>query len=349
LVSGTSMATLVGLAVARNAQAEGDVRTDGIAGTAQPLVTYASSEVHDSIPKVLELLGLGNKSLHRIPVNRDFSIDLSALKHAIADDRRQGRQPFCVIGCAGTVNTGALDDLEGLSAICRSEGLWLHIDGAFGSLCALNASLRQKVKGIELSDSISFDFHKWMHVQYDAGCVLVRQAGLQERAFSNRPAYLRGYNRGLAGGGEWFCDLGPELSRSFRALKVWFTLKEYGTKQLGEMVEKNCQQAQYLAGLIERTPQLELIAQPTLNIVCFRFIGKGDAKELDNLNGEIVADLQERGIAAPSTTHMHGKLTIRVAITNHRSRQEDFDTLVKAVLDIANERIRIHSTSTDCG
>jgi glutamate/tyrosine decarboxylase-like PLP-dependent enzyme len=343
MVSGTSMGTVIGLAVARNARAGYDVRAEGIeGGQKKSLITYASREAHSSVARALELLGLGHNSLHKVPVNEKFAINPAALQRAIREDRRKGREPFCVVGCAGTVNTGGMDDFTTLAEICQSEGLWFHVDGAFGALCALSNSLRGRVRGIELSDSISFDFHKWMYVQYDAGCVLVRDGQLQRKAFATRPDYLQHSDRGLAGGGEWFTDFGPELSRGFRALKIWFALKEHGTKRFGEMIEKNCRQAKYLAQLVENNPQLELLAEPTLNIVCFRY-HEAEMKEdgLDQLNQDIVADLQGSGIAAPSTTRINGKLAIRVAITNHRSRREDFDLLVDSVIAIANERVQL--------
>ena len=341
LVSGTSMGSIIGLAVARNARAGCDVRAEGIGGAPKSLVTYASSEAHSSVAKALELLGLGHDSLRKIPVDERFAIDPVELRRAIQKDRQAGREPFCVIGCAGTVNTGAIDDLTILAEICQSERLWFHVDAAFGALCTLSDALRPLLRGIDRSDSISFDFHKWMYVQYDAGCVLVRDGELHKKAFATRPDYLQHSDRGLAGGGEWFTDLGPELSRSFRALKIWFALKEHGTRRFGEMIEKNCHQARYLAQLVEANPKLELLVEPTLNIVCFRHrAAELDATALDRLNRDIVADLQERGIAAPSTTRVSGKLAIRVAITNHRSRREDFDLLVASVIAIAEERIQ---------
>ena len=340
LVSGTSMGSVIGLAVARNARAVRDVRAEGIAGVPKTLVTYASGEAHSSVTKALELLGLGGESLREIPVDEQFAIDPAALQRAIEEDRLAGKRPFCVVGCAGTVNTGGMDDLESLADICRREGLWFHVDGAFGALCGLSDSLRPLIRGIERSDSVAFDFHKWMYVQYDAGCVLVRDARLHQQTFAARPDYLQHSDRGLAGGGEWFTDLGPELSRSFRALKVWFALKHHGASGFARMVEKNCWQAQYLAKLVEAAPALELLAQPTLNIVCFRYRDpKVPEPELDQFNRDIVADLQERGIAAPSTTRIHGKLAIRVAITNHRSQRADFDLLVESVLRLASERV----------
>ncbi len=340
LVSGTSMGTIIGLAVARNARAGCNVRAEGIAAAPKRLITYASCEAHSSVVKALELLGLGHNALRKIPVDDKFAIDLTALQRAIDEDRRAGYQPFCVVGCAGTVNTGGLDDLAALAKICAGEGLWFHVDAAFGAHCALSESLRPLIRGIELSDSVAFDFHKWMYVQYDAGCVLVRNGELHKKTFATRPDYLQHLERGLAGGGEWFTDLGPELSRSFRALKIWFALKSYGADAFARMIEQNCRQAQYLAERVKADPLLELMAPPSLNIVCFRARPPHcPEKDLDRLNSEIVAGLQERGIAAPSTTRIHDRLAIRVAITNHRSRREDFDMLVEAVRALASELV----------
>jgi glutamate/tyrosine decarboxylase-like PLP-dependent enzyme len=200
------------------------------------------------------------------------------------------------------------------------------------------------LKGLERADSLAFDFHKWAQVQYDAGCILVRQADLHRAAFSMRPAYLSAMARGLAAGENWPCDYGPELSRSFRALKIWFAFKELGTEKIAQIVEQNCEQARHLEQLIAKKPSLELLAPVSLNIVCFRFLEPGlDPDTLDLLNADIVADIQEAGIAAPSTTRVRGCLAIRVNITNHRTRREDLDVLVNAVLSKGRERVRAHS------
>ncbi len=274
LVSGTSMATLIGLAVARHHLAGTHVRADGIRA-APVLVGYASVEAHGSVARAFELLGLGRTALRLIPVDRDYRIDLDALRGAIARDRALGARPFLVVGTAGTVNTGAIDDLAALADVCARENLWLHVDGAFGALIALSATLKPRLAGIERADSLAFDFHKWLHVPYDAGCVLVRRGDLHRAAFAMSPDYLRRDARGLAGGDPWFCDYGPELSRGFRALKVWFALKEHGARRLGAMIERNCDQARYLAARIAAEPRLELMAPVALNIVCFRLRAPG--------------------------------------------------------------------------
>lgn len=345
LVSGTSMANLIALGVARNAM-DTTVRTHGVDPQPGRLIAYASTEAHSSVGKAVEILGLGSNSLHRIAVADDFTIDVSALRRAIAEDRAAGLRPFCVLGCAGTVNTGVIDNLELLAQICAAERLWFHVDGAFGALCMMSERLRPRLKGIEQADSLAFDFHKWAHVQYDAGCVLVRNAELHRAAFSSRPSYLKHLSRGLGGGGEWPCDFGPELSRSFRALKIWFAIKQHGVRKLGLMIERNCEQVQYLARRISSEPELELLAPATLNIVCFRFHLPGwDDAALNRLNEEIVEDVQESGVAVPSTSRIRGMLAIRINITNHRTRFEDLDILVDAVLEAARARCALKTPS----
>ncbi len=332
IVSGTSMASLIALGVARNS-VSANMRKDGLKELPRSLTAYTSAEVHDSAVKAFEILGLGSSSLRKIQVNSDFSVNIDALKEAITSDRAAGFQPFCVIGSAGTVNTGAIDDLDQLASLCASEKLWFHVDGAFGALCMMSERLRPRLKGIERADSLGFDFHKWAHVQYDAGCVLVRDGEAYRAAYAMKPAYLRRAERGLAAGENWPCDYGPELSRSFRALKIWFAIKEHGTARIGELIEQNCAQAKYLAQRIENEPELELLAPVDLNIVCFRLRREGlDAAALDQLNRDIVADVQESGVAAPSTTRINGQLAIRVNITNHRTQRSDLDILVDAVL-----------------
>lgn len=338
LLSGTSMANLVALSVARHA-ANPSVRRDGLAASPEQLVAFASDQAHESVAKALEILGLGSAALRRIPTDDNFAMKIDALQAAIAAERAAGVEPFCVIGSAATVNTGAIDDLDRIADLCAAEKLWFHVDGAFGALCILSDTLRPRLKGIERADSLGFDFHKWMHVQYDAGCVLVRDGALQRATYATRPAYLERLPRGLAGGETWPCDFGPELSRSFRALKVWFAFKQHGVRRLGQLIEQNCAQAQYLADRIRREPELQLLAPANLNIVCFRFRQSGLSDgELDLLNEDLVADLQESGIAAPSTSRIQGALAIRVNITNHRTRLSDMDLLVEALLDAAHHR-----------
>ncbi len=338
LTAGTSMATLIGLTVARNKYAGHDVRAEGMRDAPCDLVAYTSAEAHASVAKALELLGLGRRALRSIAVDAGHRMDMSALAAAIAADRAAGRQPFAVVATAGTVNTGAIDPIAAIADLCAAEGLWLHVDGAFGAPAILNPDLAPRLAGIERADSLAFDFHKWLHVPYDAGCILVRDGALHQAAFSTRPAYLAGAARGLAAGEPWLCEFGPELSRGFRALKVWFTLKEHGLTRLGAQIAQNCRQAAHLTAAVDQHPLLERLGPAPLNIVCFRHTPTGvPGVALDALNEAIVVALQERGIAAPSTTRIKGTLAIRICLTNHRTRTEDLDLLVQSVIAIGDE------------
>jgi glutamate/tyrosine decarboxylase-like PLP-dependent enzyme len=342
LVSGASMANLVGLTVARNTKADFDVAGQGLHAAPRRLTMYGSSEMHSSLQKAAEVLGLGNEGLRRIPVNAEFQIDVAALRAAIADDRARGFHPCCVVGNAGTVNTGAIDDLEKLADLCRTEDLWFHVDGAFGALVALSPELKPLVKGMERADSLAFDLHKWMCMPYEAGCILVRHAEEHHRTFSVAGAYLAHAERGLSAGTTWFSEYGVQLSRSFRALKIWMLMKEHGLERYGRIILQNVEQARYLAALIGAQPELELLAPVPLNIVCFRYVAQGLSETaLNELNAELLAELQESGVAVPSNTTLDGRYALRVAITNHRSRFEDFDVLVEKLLELAHRRVNL--------
>ncbi len=338
LVSGGSMANLVGLAVARNACAGFDIRKHGLQATPRRLIFYGSTEMHSSIEKAIELMGLGSESLRQIPVNADYEIDRSALEKAIADDRAAGHQPMALIGNAGTVNTGAIDDLDALADIAQREQLWYHIDGAFGALAAVSSELRPILKGMERADSIAFDLHKWMYMPIEVGCTLVRNEEAHRRTFSLTPDYLSHFERGVAGGSRWFNEYGLQLTRGFRALKVWLSIKEHGIARYGRAIQQNVDQAHYLAELIDRTPELERLAPAPLNIVCFRYKADGlDEAALNALNQEVLMRLHEQGIAVPTYTMLDGRFAIRVAHTNHRTRREDFDVLVREVVRLGDE------------
>lgn len=339
LVSGASMANLVGLAVARNERAGFDVRSEGLASPgARRLAIYASTEVHSCHQKAVELMGLGNRSLRRVPVNERFEIDVDALGRMIAEDRVAGLTPIAVIATAGTVNTGAIDDLRALADLCERERIWFHVDGAIGALLQLSERHRHRVAGMERADSLALDLHKWMHVPFEAGCVLVRDREAHRRAFALTPEYLEHAERGLAGGRTWFSDYGPQLTRGFRALKVWLILKEHGARRIGRLIARNIAQARRLEDLIKMAPELETMATGPLSIVCFRFNPGGLADDaLDTLNRELLTRLHEGGIVAPSYTRLHGRFCLRAAIANHRTRNEDLPLLVDETVRLGRE------------
>lgn len=341
LTSGCSVANLIGLAVARNAKAGFDLRAQGLQGATGRLVLYASREIHSSVQKSVELLGLGSEAIRRIGVDERFRIDLEELRRAIAQDREAGYHPFCVVGAAGTVNTGATDDLQALADICQEEELWFHVDGAFGAWTVLAPREKHQVAGMDRADSLAFDLHKWMYMPFEIGCILVRHREEHHKTFALHPEYLQREieGRGLTGGDlPWLTEYDFHLSRSFRALKAWMSLKEHGSLKYGRLIQQNIDQARYLGGLVEAKPELELVAPVDLNVVCFRFV-RADLDEagLDALNKEILVELQERGIAVPSGTTIRGKFVIRVAHTNHRTRREDFELLVDEVVRLGRD------------
>jgi len=334
-VTGTSMANLVAAIVARTDALGEPIRRSGLREAGGQLVGYASQEAHGSIERAFEIAGIGSAFLRRLPVDGARRMDVEALRAAILKDRAAGLLPFLVVGSAGTVNTGAIDDLDALASLCADEDLWFHIDGAFGALCVLSSDLKPLVKGIERADSIALDFHKWLHVPYDAGFFLCRHPQVHRESFMSTAAYLARAPRGLAAADIWPCDLGPDLSRGFRALKTWFTFQAYGAERLGAAIAQTCRIAQHLEALIGRSPIFEVCAKVRLNIVCFSV--KGDAT--GEINREIVMDLHESGLAAPSTTRLEGRPVIRAAIVNHRTRASDMDTFFAAA-EASAEKIR---------
>ena len=339
LVSGGSMANLVGLAVARTQASNYDVRDEGIDVNKFPrLVYYSSTETHSCIRKAIELLGLGSKSLRLIPTNDDFTVNLQLLKSAIKKDRDNGLLPACIIANVGTVNTGAIDPLIELASIAKEEGLWLHADGAFGAIAKFAKNSSNLVAGLELADSIAFDLHKWMYIQYDCGCVLIKSGHPHKETFSVIPPYIKNFDRGLASGPINFSEYGVQLSRSFKALRAWMALKIEGTDKYSELIEQNIDQAKYLTKLINKNNCLELLSPTSLNIVNFRFKNpKLDDAQLNEINSEILMKLHESGNSAPSSALLDGNFSLRVAICNHRSRRSDFDDLVKDVINIGNQ------------
>ena len=242
-----------------------------------------------------------------------------------------------LIGTAGTVDVGAIDDLPALARIAEAERLHFHIDGAFGALAVLAPELAPLLTGIERADSLAFDWHKWGQVPYDSGFLLVRDGELMRQTFAADAAYLRRAERGLAGGDWWPCDYGPDLSRGFRALKTWFTLKTHGADAIGNVIAGTIALAQRLAARVMAERELELLAPVPLNIVCFGY----RSADANRLNAEIVADLHEAGRVAPSLTSIGGRTAIRAAIVNHRTAAEDVDALVTSVLAHGrNARVR---------
>jgi aromatic-L-amino-acid decarboxylase len=337
LVSGGTMANIVALAVARHATAGYDVRKLGALGGPR-LMVYASSEIHSWGQKAVELLGMGSDSLRKVPVDDQFRIRVDVLRTMIAEDRVAGHRPICVIGSAGTVNSGAIDNLNSLADLAAQEKLWFHVDGAFGALARFSPKLSPLVKGMERADSLAFDLHKWMYLPYEIACVLVRDVEVHEATFNLTPSYLRDEGRGVIAGGIPFANRGPELTRSFKALKVWLSLKAEGVERFGRVIEQNVMQARAFAERIAQVEDVEIMAPTSLNIVCFRVAPPPiSPEEQDSFNKELLLRIQEQGLAIPSGSQINGRYIIRVACSNHRTRWEDLERLAVGVERISRE------------
>ena len=335
-LTGASQANFLAVLIARTRALGLGVRHAGVA-KGPTLIAYASRAVHGCVARAMDMAGLGAGQLRLVPTDADGRIQLRTLRDAIATDRATGLTPFLLIGTAGTVDIGAIDDLTALADIAAAEDLHFHVDGALGALGVLAPTLAPKFAGIQRAGSIAFDWHKWGQTPYDAGFLLVRDAQLHKATFAAEAAYLQRADRGLAAEGWWPCDYGPDLSRGFKALKTWFTIKTYGAAQLGEVMARTCELAQALAARVQAEPELELLAPVGLNIVCFRYRAPDGA--VDALNAGLVADLQALGAVAPSLTRLDSKTAIRAAIVNHRTELSDVETLVVQVLELGRQAL----------
>ncbi|HEY9179858.1 MAG TPA: aminotransferase class V-fold PLP-dependent enzyme [Candidatus Baltobacteraceae bacterium] len=338
LVMGTSAANLLAVLVARTKALGHGVREHGVEQRTAALTAYASEATHACVRKAIENAGIGSANLRVLPVDAKHRLDPAVAATAIARDRAAGFHPFLLVANAGTVDVGAIDPLNELAGLAHAENVWFHVDGAFGAAAYLSGHLRPKFHGIERADSIAFDFHKWLHVPYDAGCVLVRDGELHRATFASEGPYITRMKRGLAAGEPWFTDYGPDLSRGFRALKVWFTLKEHGADGLARAIERNCEQARYLESLLRRDDLFEVVAPVELQIVCFRprILGLSET-HIDRLTDESVIRLQESGAAVISSTTIEGRRAMRVCITNHRTQEADLDLMLGELRRIVRE------------
>lgn len=340
LVSGGSMANITALTVARNSFGDEKIRSQGLKRASAQLVLYCSEETHSCIQKAAEIIGLGSHAARKIAVNDQFEIRVDLLEKAIQEDLESGLLPFCVVGTSGTVNTGAIDPMDELLAIAKKYQLWFHVDGAYGALAKLDPAYESRLKAIEEADSLAFDLHKWLFVPYEVGCTLIRDQKKHRASFSVTPNYLLQEKRGLSGGPDSLNHYGFELSRGFKALKIWMSLKEHGLEKYRKMIAQNNAQAIFLGKLVQEQDALELTAPVSMSITCFRMTQSGWTEEkLRELNREILLRIQEEGIASPSSTILNGKYTLRVANVNQRTRFDDMELLVREVLRIGKEVI----------
>jgi glutamate/tyrosine decarboxylase-like PLP-dependent enzyme len=349
LTSGGSMANFNALFVAHRAHAR-DASRKGLWGERAPATLYASDQVHLSIPKAADLLGLGREQVRVVPSDERFRVDVRLLRERIEADARAGFRPFCVVASAGTVATGAVDPLHEVAGVARAHALWFHVDGAYGALAAGAASKRALFEGIEEADSVSLDPHKWLYTPLGAGCLLFREPERARAAFAGtEEGYIKVFEREESEAFA-FWDYGTELSRPFRALKVWATLSYYGARRIAAAIEEDCALAAYMAGRVGAAEDFELLAPVALGICCFRYVpeaarrelgGEGGREEtdarLDDLNERVMQRVQRGGEAYVSNATLRGRFALRASVTNYRTTRRDIDLTLEVIRRAAHE------------
>ncbi|MCU0511364.1 MAG: aminotransferase class V-fold PLP-dependent enzyme [Anaerolineae bacterium] len=334
LVSGGSVASIVGLAVMRHAMTGGAVRAGGMAALPGVPVVYTSTQGHSCLQKAVELLGIGHDYLRRVPVDDAYRLDVAALRAQIAADRAAGLWPLCVAATAGTVNTGAIDPLEEIAAVCAAEKLWFHVDGAYGGVGILAPSARPLYAGLARADSLAIDPHKWLYVPVECGCIFVRDAAAMRATFSVLPPYLRD-DRGLP----WFAEFGLQQTRGFKALKLWLTMQAVGAAGYADLIQRDIDLARYLQQQVQAHPDFELVAAGPLSITCFRYAPPGvPPAALDALNQALALRVQQEGEAFLTTTMLHERTVLRACIVNFRTTPADLDRTL-AALAAAGQRV----------
>ena len=363
LTSGGSMANLNALFVAHRTKARefakgavgdaGEPSRAGLWNAGAPMTLYASDQIHLSIPKAADVLGLGRDQLRVVPSESDFRIDVRALRELIDADVARGLRPFCVVASAGTVSTGAVDSLAEVSRVARERSLWFHVDGAYGALAASVQTKRALFEGLEEADSVSLDPHKWLYTPLDCGCLLYREPARAREAFAGtEEGYIKVFEQ-TEEEAHAFWDYGVELSRPFRALKVWAILCYYGARRVSASIEEDCALAVYMAARVEASDDLELLAPVSLGICCFRYApaslrnelemtDDGDERErlnarLDELNARVMRRVQRGGEAYVSNAVLRGRFALRASITNFRTTRRDVDFTLDAVRRAARE------------
>ena len=341
MVSGGSAATLTGLTVARNVFfREHKINQQGLFGR-KPFTLYCSTETHNSTDKSVALLGIGTDNLRRIPATADFKMDILALQAQIEKDLADGYTPFCIVGNAGTVNTGAIDDLTALSQVAKQYGMWFHVDGAYGGLIASLEELKPLYAGIELADSIALDFHKWLYQPFEIGCTLVRSWGALRESYFKQADYLdtslEASNQRLEFNEHYF-----QLSRNAKAFKVWMSLKAYGFAQIQNMMRKDLSLTRYLEQKLNEAEDFELLTQSDLAIACFRYRGNlTDENAITELNQALIPALENDGRVFITGTRLKGQFVLRACIINHRKTEASIDYLMEVIRDVGS-RIASH-------
>jgi glutamate/tyrosine decarboxylase-like PLP-dependent enzyme len=340
LLSGGTMANFTALLTALRHVAPYDSTPDGLQDGARRgrfLVYMADHEGHVSVTRVADMLNLGRRAVRLVPSRPDFTMDTAALDRMLGEDRARGDLPFCVVAQLGSVNVGAVEPLDAIAEVCERHGVWLHGDGACGLLAAGLPETQALFRGIERADSLSFDAHKWLGVPHDCGVLLVRRPERLRRAFSIRAPYL---DAGDSEQGLDFLEYGPQMSRAFRALKVWMVLRFFGARGLRAVLSKNLGLARRLHELVREHPDFEVLHEPTLYIYCFRYVPSALADRqrepavaelVDRLNEDIAGSIQKSGLALLMTTRIRGRVALRMSICSQRTLAEDVDTTFEAI------------------
>lgn len=338
LTSGGSMANMIALLIASRRFNGAETSRKGLWNAGPPMTIYASEEVHMSIPKAADILGFGRDNVRVVACDARRRMRVDELTRTIKQDQQKGFRPVCVVGSAGTTNTGAVDPLTEIAQVAAEFDLWMHVDGAYGAPGALDETKKDLFAGLERADSVSLDPHKWLYVPVDAGCLLFRDAAAAA-VFTEDADYIQ--THGLAEDAAFaYWDYGVELSRRFRALKVWLTLGYYGARRIAEAVGKDISLAAYLGELVTKADDFELLAPVELSICCFRYVPphlKEDDRELNRLNEQIMAAVQKGGRAYLSNATVNGKFALRACITNFRTTRADIDQTVAVVRDAAKQ------------
>jgi aromatic-L-amino-acid/L-tryptophan decarboxylase len=347
LTSGGSMANMIALLVASRRKLGAEAARKGLWSGGAPLIVYASEEAHMSVAKGADILGLGRDQVHFVACDDRQRMRVDSLRENIENDLREGLRPCCVVASAGTVNTGVVDPLDDIGLIAEEFDLWFHVDGAYGAPGILDQRKRPLFRGLALADSVSLDPHKWLYVPVDAGCLLFRDPNPVKATFSTDEAdYIKvhGHSNDEAFA---YWDYGIELSRRFRALKVWLTLSYYGARRIADAVSNDISLAAYLGELVSAADDFELLAPVELSICCFRYVPRGGNTDLDRLNELIMSRVQTSGRAYLSNATVNGHFALRACITNFRTTRSDIELTIETIRDAAREVSQTESGSTN--
>jgi glutamate/tyrosine decarboxylase-like PLP-dependent enzyme len=319
-VSGGSMANLTALAAARLAML--DERSDDA-------VIYFSDQTHNSIGKALRVLGFAREQIRALPSDENFRLPVESLRMAVAEDKASGKRPFCVVANAGTTNTGAVDPLDQLADLCERENLWLHVDGAYGAAACLVERGRKLLAGIERADSLSLDPHKWLFQPFEIGCVLLRDARLLKKSFNTMTGILEDTKRAEEEEINYY-DYGVQLTRSFRALKLWLSIKAFGAAQFREAINYGFDLAEFAENILRQSGRWRIVSPATMGIVTFRYVAEACSEsEIDEIHRRMVEMMAEDGFAFANSTILRGHNVMRFCTINPRTTKDDVQATIQ--------------------